>query len=63
MKDGATTTVQTSSELWKFQVVCPEHDFLSALYDCYEKNGLSPTVNSIYELDDNVGSIHGLSES
>lgn len=62
-KDAAITTAQTTGEFWEFQVMCPEHDSLSVVYDFCETNGLELTVDSIYELDGNDGSMHGLSES
>jgi predicted DNA binding protein len=62
-KDAAITTAQTTGESWEFQVMCPEHDSLSVVYDFCAENGLSLTVDSIYELDGKDGSAHGLSES
>lgn len=62
-KNAAITTAQTAGESWEFQVMCPEHDTLSAVYDFCEENGLELTVDSIYELDGKDGSAHGLSES
>lgn len=62
-KDAAVTTAQTTGEAWKFQAMCPEHNSLPEVYEFCEENGLSLTVDSIYELDGNEGSAHGLSES
>lgn len=62
-KDAAITTAQTTGETWEFQAMCPEHQFLSEVYEFCEENGLSLTVDSIYELDGNESSAYGLSES
>lgn len=60
--DGAITAASTSGESWEFQVICSEHSSLSEVYECCEDHGLSPTVDAIYDLDGNEGSVHGLTD-
>lgn len=62
-KDGAITTARTSGESWELQVMCPEHNLLSEMYEFCESNGLSLTVDAIYDLNGNDGTRHGLSEA
>lgn len=62
-EESAITTASTKGESWELQVMCPEHHSVSAVYEFCEANGLSLTVDAIYELDGNEGSKHGLTES
>lgn len=43
--------------------MAPEHDVLSEIYEFCEGNGLSLTIDAIYELSDDESSHHGLTDS
>lgn len=62
-EDGAITTAQATGESWEFRAMYPERDSLSAVYGCCEENGLSLTVDAIYELEDNGRFEHGLTDA
>lgn len=62
-EESAITSASTNGESWKLQVMCPKHQSVSAVYEYCKENGLSLTVDAIYELDGNEGSKHGLTES
>ncbi|KYH23885.1 HTH DNA binding domain protein [Halalkalicoccus paucihalophilus] len=61
-EDGEITAASTSGESWEFQIMCPDHSSLSKIYVCCEDYELSPTVDAIYDLGGNKGSVHGLTE-
>lgn len=61
-KGGAITTASTDGESWAFQVMCPEHYSMSEIYEFSEENGLSLTVDAIYELGGSGRSSRGLTE-
>ncbi|MDL5362710.1 helix-turn-helix domain-containing protein [Halalkalicoccus sp. NIPERK01] len=62
-KDGAITALQTGGGAWEFQLMCPEHHSLSEIYTFCGENGLTLTVDAIYEPDSSDGSKHGLTDS
>lgn len=62
-EDSAISSASTNGESWELQVMCPEHQSVSTVYEFCKENGLSLTVDAIYELDGNEGSKHGLTES
>lgn len=62
-KGGAITTAGTNGEAWEFQMMCPEHYSISDIYELCEENGLSLTVDAIYELGGNGGSVYGLTDT
>ena len=43
--------------------MAPEHDVLSEIYEFCEGNGLSLTIDAIYELSDDESSHYGLTDS
>ncbi|WP_122088856.1 helix-turn-helix domain-containing protein [Halalkalicoccus subterraneus] len=61
--DAAITTANTTGDAWTFQVMCPDHDAVSETYSFCEDNGLSLTVDAIYELGHDGESKYGLTES
>lgn len=64
-KNGVITaaTMSTNSQSWEVQVMCPERDSLSDIYEFCEENGLSLTVDAAYELSNHDRTRHGLTES
>lgn len=62
-RGGAITALRTGGEAWEFRLMCPEHDSLSEIYAFCEENGLTLTVDAIYESDSSDGSKHGLTDS
>ncbi|KYH26492.1 HTH DNA binding domain protein [Halalkalicoccus paucihalophilus] len=62
-EDGAITALRTGGEAWEFRLMCPEHHSLSEIYAFCEENGLTLSVDAIYEPDSSDGSEHGLTDS
>lgn len=64
-KDGVITTanMSTSTDFWEVQLMTPEHDTFSEIYKLCEENGLSLTIDAIYELSDDESSQYGLTDS
>lgn len=64
-KGGVITTasMSTPTDFWEVQLMSPEHDMLSEIYESCEKNGLSLTIDAIYELSHDEHSQHGLTDS
>ncbi|MFC6903953.1 bacterio-opsin activator domain-containing protein [Halalkalicoccus tibetensis] len=61
-KDGAIMSASAEGDAWEFQMMCPEHYSLSEIYDLCEENGLSLTVDAIYELGGSEEAAHGLTD-
>lgn len=59
----ALTSAKSSGDSWQLQVMCPERESLSRTHEYCEENGLSLTVDSIYELDEQDHSEYGLTEA
>lgn len=59
----AVATARTDGDSWRLRLMCPDRDSLSRTYECCEEGGLSLTIDSIYELDDEGGSAFGLTQS
>lgn len=49
---SAVVSARTDGGSWRLRVMCPDRDSLSRTYECCEENGLSLTIDSIYELDE-----------
>lgn len=64
-KDGVITTanMSTSTGFWEVQLMTPERDVFSEIYKLCEENGLSLTIDAIYELSDDESSQYGLTDS
>lgn len=59
----AITSAESSGDSWQLQAMCPERESLSRTYEFCEENGLSLTVDSIYELDEKDHLEFGLTEA
>lgn len=59
----AITSAKSSGDSWQLQVMCPERESLSRTHEFCEENGLSLTVDSIYQLDEQDHSEYGLTEA
>lgn len=49
---SAIVSARTDGDSWRLRVMCPEREPLSRTYEFCEENGLSLTIDSIYELDE-----------
>lgn len=56
----ATATLSASSTSWKIQLICPERNAISEIYECCMEKGLSVTVDALYEVSDDEVLQHGL---
>lgn len=65
-KECAIKTVNlestTERDVWKLELICPEHETLSEIYKGCEENGISVTVDAIYRLDSDGRTADGLSK-
>jgi predicted DNA binding protein len=61
-KGGAirNASVHTNDDSWTVQLLCPTRDMSSEIYEFCENNGLSLTVDALYDLDSDGESEYGL---
>lgn len=57
-----TATLSASSTSWEVQLRCPDRDSVSEIYECCTEKGLSLRVDSLYEVSDDEGAQHELTE-
>lgn len=63
-KEGAirSASLHTNDDAWTVQLLCPRRDMSSEIYEFCEDNGLSLTVDALYDFDGDRGSGHGLTK-
>ncbi len=62
-KESAIMSAHTNGEEWQFKVLCPGDNAMSEMYDFCENNGLSLSVDAIYDLTSDDSTQYGLTDS
>lgn len=57
-----TATLSPSSSSWEIKLLCPHRESVLEIYECCTEKGLSLTVDSLHELNDDDGSRQRLTE-